>query len=356
MFDPLIYPYRLQALARLLLPRERVVLCHRLIVPGVGLVNLFRLPQYQSARYGNLVTCGSYWMCPVCARKIAARRADEVALLLQRHYGAGGVAVMVTLTMRHARGQPLRVLLGQLLAAWRWVTAYRAYKDLAVVGYVRALEITYSDRAGWHPHLHLLLLLPTVDYRLPRTRLRALWLRALHRHGADGLAGVAFHVRAVDDNVRDASDYVSKAGAVYELTSAQTKRRSLTPWALLPAAASDRSSLHARLWYEYVAATAGRSSLQYARGLRARYGLGEATDAELAERDDDDAVALLLTQFPLAVWQRICDTEMRGIVLRWAADQQIDLIVDALRALGIDADMLVWYDQQSIVDEVVYDD
>lgn len=322
-------------------------MCHRLIVPGAGLVNLFQLPQYASARYGNLVTCGSYWTCPVCARKIAARRADELALLLERHHAAGGAAVMVTLTLRHHAGQRLRDLLGQLLAAWRWLTAHRDYKRLGVTGTVRALEITYSRRAGWHPHLHVLVLLPTGDYRLPRARLRALWLRALRAYGADGLAGVALHVRAVDDVHRNAAEYVSKAGAIYELTSSQTKTRGITPWALLPAAATDRSSAEARLWYEYVAATRGRSSLQYSRGLRARYALADVSDAVLAERDDEDAIALLLTQFPPPVWARICDAELRGIVLRWAADQQIDLIVDALAALGIDTSLLLWYDQES---------
>ncbi|MCX7861317.1 MAG: hypothetical protein N2385_14595, partial [Chloroflexus sp.] len=90
--------YRLQALARALLPRERVASCCRAMVPGAPFVDIFRLPQHAAARYGNLIRCASYWTCPVCARKIAARRALELAALLDAHEAAGGVAAMLTLT------------------------------------------------------------------------------------------------------------------------------------------------------------------------------------------------------------------------------------------------------------------
>ena len=43
--------------------------------------------------------------CPVCAVKVAARRADDLATVMRAVHDRGGSAFMLTLTMRHKRGQ-----------------------------------------------------------------------------------------------------------------------------------------------------------------------------------------------------------------------------------------------------------
>jgi hypothetical protein len=99
----------------------------------------------------------------VCAWKIVAKRRQQVIDALE----AGRVENpdcswrMLTLTLRHERGMPLRRLIRGLLAAWRRTrqrgTIQRLWKE-HVRASIRALEITEGEH-GWHPHLHVLLLI-----------------------------------------------------------------------------------------------------------------------------------------------------------------------------------------------------
>lgn len=61
----------------------------------------------RSAAYGGLKHCGSAWCGPVCAVKVATRRADDLAAVMRAIHQQGGSAFMLTLTMRHARGDRL---------------------------------------------------------------------------------------------------------------------------------------------------------------------------------------------------------------------------------------------------------
>ena len=40
-------------------------------------VQVYRTIDGRSARYGNLITCGSVWACPVCSAKITEKRRAE---------------------------------------------------------------------------------------------------------------------------------------------------------------------------------------------------------------------------------------------------------------------------------------
>ena len=99
-----------------------------------------------SAAYAGLVTCGSVWMCPVCSSKIARERAEELTRLMEWNTARGGSVALMTLTMRHFRGQRLRELRRALTKAWAHVTASRGWKharkQAGMDGYVRATEAT----------------------------------------------------------------------------------------------------------------------------------------------------------------------------------------------------------------------
>jgi hypothetical protein len=64
-------------------------------------------PEGRRAGFEGLVTCGSVWMCPVCAGKVASRRAEELATVLDTVHAGGGSAFMLTLTIRHTAGDRL---------------------------------------------------------------------------------------------------------------------------------------------------------------------------------------------------------------------------------------------------------
>jgi integrase len=61
----------------------------------------------RTAGYSGLASCGSVWACPQCAAKIATRRADELSKVMRAVDEAGGSAFLLTLTMRHERGDRL---------------------------------------------------------------------------------------------------------------------------------------------------------------------------------------------------------------------------------------------------------
>jgi hypothetical protein len=74
---------------------------------GVTLGVIERGDGTRSAAFGGLKTCGSVWCCPVCAAKFATRRADDLATVMRAVDELGGSALLLTLTMRHGRGDRL---------------------------------------------------------------------------------------------------------------------------------------------------------------------------------------------------------------------------------------------------------
>lgn len=111
--------------------------------------------------YSGLETCGSVWTCPVCALKITYDRAKKVAKMLKniqdmQIYSIG----FLTLTIKHEFRTKLSHSKTLILKAYRKITKSRKYLRLCSIfnikGNIRALEIKYSIKTGWHPHLHIL--------------------------------------------------------------------------------------------------------------------------------------------------------------------------------------------------------
>lgn len=155
---------------------HRTATCHRLIVPtpsaargdgpkvrGVDVHHTTREDGTTRARYGNLMTCGSVWACPICSARIAAKRAAETEHALKAHRAEGGRLMFVTLTHQHSRDGKLPDQLkkqGEALLMMQRDWKYRQLCDAAgVLGMIRGLEMTHSDANGWHVHLHFLVFL-----------------------------------------------------------------------------------------------------------------------------------------------------------------------------------------------------
>lgn len=115
------------------------------------------------AKAVGLLTCNSVHVCPVCARKLRVRAMKRVSRAL-----AGGLEAnkqsfwqMLSVTLRHRNGMPLRWLRDGEMKAWRRCrqdgNVQRIFKRL-VKASVRAFEVTHSFVNGWHPHLHIAIL------------------------------------------------------------------------------------------------------------------------------------------------------------------------------------------------------
>ena len=260
-------------------------------------LSLIKPAQRDSYHYKGLMTCGSVWVCPLCASKIQERRRQEVEQAIAWAAAQERAGCVVSLTFPHRVDQPLRDLLKlqrEALAHMRGSRAYMALmKRCKLAGRIRSLEVTHGQN-GWHPHTHELLFLdPDVPAEWLRSQLAPLWLKSCRKVGlfrddrdneADFLR-YSVDVRAGDEGT---ADYLAKMddqrtwGLSHELTkssSKQGKRAGVHPFKL---AAQDST---AALFLEYVHAMKGQRQLVWSRGLKAAVGVVEKSDEEIAQED-----------------------------------------------------------------------
>lgn len=241
----------------------------------------------QGARafWSGLQRCGGVWNCPVCtqAKSEAARISLNLGLAAARRLGFS--PVMMTLTARHSRDMSLSDFWGALGTAERELKASRAWKALNAKpskarpqggpmrrgGFAKAIEVTQSDRAGWHPHAHIICVLDLSEERAIAAieELRDEWLHQLERVGLDGVSAAARKHSFQVQGAAAAGNYVAKWGAAEEMTGGAKKEgrdgsRSL--WQLLRDArtgetAKDRQKAE-DLWYEGVRVMAGVHQLR----------------------------------------------------------------------------------------------
>lgn len=297
------------------LPRLRT--CGATTVTGTGGPTL-RISDHEGggrvAGYAGLSTCGSVWSCPVCAAKVAARRADELATVIRHVLDTGGSASLVTLTMRHHRGDRLAACWDAAAKAWAAVTSGRGWvADQArggLLGWAKVTEVTHGEH-GWHVHIHALLCwdrpvsLEAAEYVGARMWQR--WSNALARRGFASWADAGgMDVRMASLNADNLGDYFTKLA--HELSAGHTKdgrRGGRTPFVIL-ASAVDGLADDLERWWEWEQASHDRRQLTWSTGrhdLRTLAGLGrEQSDTEIAEQDmgGDDVLAL-----PAETWQQI---------------------------------------------------
>jgi replication protein len=175
---------------------------------------------------------------------------------------------MVTLTLRHFDGMPLKTLLRALMSAWRRVkqggSVQRIWKK-NVKASIRAVEVTYGEN-GWHPHLHVLLHTDGFSEDERKTLLER-WKLTIER--TLGKAFVPDDEHAIDWSTPiDMCRASSEARMAYPLKLGlevagpkQAKKGSLTPWALAEAAAKGDPRARA-LWLEFCRATKGRRMIE----------------------------------------------------------------------------------------------
>ncbi len=137
------------------------------------------------AGYSGVVLCGSAWACPRCSAVIAQRRAEEIGRAVAACHREGGAVYLMTLTLRHKRGDRLADLFEAVSTGWAGAFHSQAWKGVAartrtkrgrtmiapaaigdasrfgVAGRIRSTEATVSlpdsGGNGWHLHFHVLL-------------------------------------------------------------------------------------------------------------------------------------------------------------------------------------------------------
>lgn len=240
----------------------------------------------KSASFRGLQSCGSVWLCPCCSARVSERRRGEMNQLLIWARENGYSVRMLTLTTRHGKADALSDLLDALKTAKKAFHQHNAYKKIkaGIVGHVTATEVTGGGAHGWHPHLHIILVIEGQLSTKQDDRLRRAWLASLEGAGLSG-GGAAFQMQ----DASQAGEYIAKWGAAEEMTKTgakQGKRSGRTPWQLLASYADEGDKQAGVLWREYASAFHGVRQLVWQRGLKALAGIDEITD-EQAARDED---------------------------------------------------------------------
>jgi len=259
----------------------------------------------EDADIGGVVTCGSVWVCAVCAHKIAGVRRRQVRKLLLAHKNVGGAVYMATLTMPHHVYQNPKLLRQGISAAFRNVLLgrerVREWERAGVVGFVRALEVTHGPN-GWHPHLHVLWFFennnPFAAAAFGKWLWRR-WSRSIEGLGFGKCSRKAWRFDPVR-TLEQAGEYVVKGGEAWEITHAHLKdgrdgHRS--PFQILSDVCLHDPGSDGALFRQYAAAFKGAHQLTWSCGLRERYDFDDISDQEVVARGALEMRVLMLLSY-----------------------------------------------------------
>ena len=340
---------------------------------------------------------------PVDAPKELAKYRARIQNVIEFAYANGLVPVMMTLTVYH-RWNDLAPLCRVLQLAWSDLfgggkAGLKRRKHIGLYGYVRRMEETFNDgddeynkscNSGWHPHYHIVMLIPRDKLDIlseSESQLRKTWvslvrkyyvkefgedipqgfLSAFEEHGlvlsryksAEHAArcgcehGCAGQLLEVKDGL-----YLSKIlrvsetpvyGGDSELVSFMQKN-SKTPFEMLCGAMTANL---ADLWCEYAIATKGIPSFKFSRGLQKK--VDEYFKASVRSTESLDTKVTIRLKFDVYQW--LYRHFLVGVLLE-KAKQGIDVVRSWLASLGF-VDALV-SDNESVdtlpLDEVAVEE
>jgi hypothetical protein len=287
------------------------------------------------AHVSGIKRCGSSWACPVCAPVVRQGRAQEIDEGLNGWLEKGGGAELCTLTCSHQLHDELEprlaAMAGAIHALLKGASWERYKRRLGFVGTIRAVEVTWGEANGWHPHNHVVMLFErplTVEER------QALW-RWLHNRWAGVLLakGLGSITEAHGVDLRKVTgevlgEYLTKVEggwtAGLELARGDVKagkRGGITPFEILAQLAITGEVRWRQLWVEYEAATFGKVCIRWSPGLRDQLlpKSAEKSDEELAASEGAD-VGLVRWLCEAAAWRQIQQDGTTGLVLDQAEE------------------------------------
>jgi hypothetical protein len=258
-------------------------------------------------------SCGSAWACLSCAGKVRAARGAQIDHVVKAHLADGGHATMLSFTLPHTPADQLDQLYQAIVDAWARMTSGSAWKAFTEIiglkGWCRAAEVTLTDRNGWHPHLHVLILHDTHldpeegEVEEFRWWFGQRWARFIGRQ----LGREVHELYGVDATpIKDQAGigaYVSKIH--YELTRSDLKtggregaNRSRTPWQVGLDGANSGDAQDLARWREFVTTTKGRKVITASNGFWNLYSPPPETvdmsDEEIASQETDGTVEAYL--------------------------------------------------------------
>jgi Replication protein len=187
------------------------------------------------ARFGGVFSCSCRSGCEHCGQRLLSRDAELIEALVSDH--GYERTLMLTLTVRHwkrLRLKPLRQGLSESFDAMLSHRQWRRWKKAAGgVELVRSLEVPWGEH-GYHPHLHVLLLLKAERSEVEVEALGS-WISELWRGSVERTMGQAYrptlgHGAHLTQCHR--ADYLSKLGLEISDAGHSKSGRGRTYWQL----------------------------------------------------------------------------------------------------------------------------
>jgi hypothetical protein len=244
--------------------------------------------------------CKDIWRCPSCSMKLLKGRAIEVVKISAEHEKQGYKLGFVTLTIRHDHENTFKESLDKLLNNYRKIQQHSFFRKLNknfLLGQVKALETTYSQLNGFHPHLHILFL-----YKSDSKEFIEFCQKKLIQDWATYTGGL---VKSQDQQVVYSKDgiskYLTKWDVAQELTNDHNKTgKGVKPFQLLtkisnneflfenqlglnnkPTTLQESLQTTKSLWLEYVETIKGKRRIIISKKILDAYKIKDKTDEEI---------------------------------------------------------------------------
>ncbi|MBA7535420.1 hypothetical protein ES705_27675 [subsurface metagenome] len=280
----------------------------------------------KKAFYHGLQTCGSQWVCPVCAMKLQRKKADTVYDFLKTCQDDGISIDFITLTIPHTKQDDLQKLSNEIIETFRDITASRKFKrwkkKYHALGFIKKIDINFNLVNGWHPHFHIVLLFDHEKckpwYRvIMGEKIIQLWMELLEEKGYKPDRRAQNWETCTSK--RGLSDYIGKWDITKELTKGLSKTGAgLNPLQILERIQETKDPYLIEKWKEFARVTKGRQLISCSKNVQKEL-------KRLYVYIDDDQAAVrdieidsVLGEITYGLWMKIRDKEERFYILNIA--------------------------------------
>jgi hypothetical protein len=281
--------------------------------------------QSDTCHYSDLSLCGSAWLCAFCAYKIQQTRREELESLGNWCQTSGKRLIMITYTVPHTYSDRGNVTIGRLKRAMNLLKHHRAFKSsmqsIGYIGDVMSVEIRLGKN-GWHPHLHIIY---AVDNNASgRAILRAYnnikdaWqvscvaagflpdaqpyeIRAFRAHSTqlsykntDEVLAKYIN-KSIDDANSTSADNIANEVALGNCKKSRVAdgEKSVSGFGLLDRIVRYQRPYDILRWVEYALMTKNLHMITWSRGLKAKVGIADKSDADITNDHENDKEPVL---------------------------------------------------------------
>lgn len=278
--------------------------CHKRVVIPSGSAQVYLNTDTRRAYWHRVVTCANAMLCPVCAPRISAYRCREIASAAMQHLQSDpdNRLYLLTLTCRHCSTDQIGALLPAFSKAQTYFYGLRSvqnyFNSFDALPHITAREVTYSLQSGVHPHSHNLHFGRAASC-LDIDELNRLWIYCLKKYGLDGLSGIALTLQPADE----LRTYLTKISQEMVMQHVKTGRSSghYTPMQLLHESSCGQSWAR-KAFADIFAAYAGKHLLYWSRGLKARFGINEVSEEQIANNSADSERLIAVLEIPRKIF------------------------------------------------------